>query len=137
MSRLRVLIVVCLAMLATGCGPRDKDGVYRVSGTVKFADGQPVTSGTIYFDNGKYNSFGQIQSDGRYTLTTLNPSDGAPKGSTKVFFSPDLTGGATPLLARKYSSTGSSDLTFEVKPQKNTIDITVDRYVAPPPMPPK
>jgi hypothetical protein len=136
MSRLRPLLV-CLAMLATGCGPRVKDGVYRVSGTVKFTDGQPVTSGTIYFDNDKYNSFGQIQSDGSYKLTTLNPGDGAPPGNAKVYFSPDLTGGATPLLARKYSSAGSSDLTQEVKPQKNTIDITVERYVAPPPMAPK
>lgn len=137
MSRVRwelwltTLVLVCLA----GCGSGVKDRLYKVSGTVKFADGQPVTTGTIRFDSNTYNAYGQIQPDGTFTLTTLNPDDGAPAGTYRVSFGGEVMGGAgkPPQIHAKYASGTSSGLTQEVKPEANTLEITVERYVAPPP----
>jgi hypothetical protein len=140
MSRVRwglwlaMLAIICLG----GCGSGVKARLYKVTGTVKFADGQPVTSGTIYFDSNQFNAYGQIQPDGSFTLTTLRPNDGAPAGTYRVYLSGDLMGaGGNPALVHtKYATGFTSGITEEVKPQANHFDITVDRYVAPPPKEP-
>lgn len=66
------LIVLILGMVS-GCGTASGPTTYPVRGTVVFAGGQPWTGGTITFkstsDPGMMAS-GDIQADGRFTLTT-------------------------------------------------------------------
>lgn len=126
---IRICALVFLCSLA-GCGSGVKDRLYKVSGTVKFADGQPLTAGMINFDSGKYNAFGAIESDGSFTLTTLNPGDGAPAGEYRVYLTPG--GGSPPPFHLKHLSAATSGITQEVKKQANKVEITVERYVAPP-----
>jgi hypothetical protein len=73
-------------LLASGCG--DDGGLekrYGVSGTVRYK-GEPVKKGTINFVPTKpdgHAATGNIL-DGNYSLTTLNPGDGAIPGTYKV-----------------------------------------------------
>lgn len=137
MSRVRCELWLALAILGlvAGCGSGVKARLYKVTGTVKLASGQPLTSGTIYFDSDKFNAYGQIQPDGSFTLTTLRPDDGAPVGTYRVYLSGDLMGaGGNPAVVHtKYATGITSGLTEEVKPQANHFEITVDPYVAPAP----
>jgi len=76
--------VVCIAALSiAGCGDGTK--TYNVTGTVKFTDGSPLTTGTVIFAGENVASQGEIQPDGSYALGTNAADDGAPAGSYKVF----------------------------------------------------
>jgi hypothetical protein len=78
-------LAASLALLATGCG--DDSGLdrrYAVSGKVTYK-GAPVKTGAISFvpsGDGR-GAAGRIE-DGYYTLTTLDPGDGAIPGKYKV-----------------------------------------------------
>ena len=65
---MRVLLVGLLLLLA-GCdgGPQ----LHPAGGTVTFADGRPVTAGVVEFApvDGGPAARGQIQQDGKFTLT--------------------------------------------------------------------
>jgi hypothetical protein len=136
-------------VIVTGCS--DNTGLakrYAVSGTVNY-NGKPVEKGTVTFTptqaDGRVAS-GDI-ADGRYTLTTAEPGDGALPGSYKVTVSGkemDTTElkaiakggqhhhdgafakavkGAKALVPAKYSLADTSGLTAEVKAQSNTIPL--------------
>jgi hypothetical protein len=139
-------------VLALGCG--DQSGVakrFPVSGTVSYK-GQPVEKGSISFvptaaDGRAAN--GEI-ANGKFTLSTVNPGDGALPGSYKVtVMSQDVDttklkeiskGGqfhhdetfakavtsAKNLVPAKYKLADTSDLKAEVKPESNsfTFDLT-------------
>jgi hypothetical protein len=67
--------------LLAGCGPSHPP-TYPVRGTVAFADGRPVTWGTVEFYSveQKIAARGQIQSDGSFQLSTFGTGDGAVAG---------------------------------------------------------
>lgn len=79
-----LLGLVCLLLL-TGCG----DGFpkrYPVSGSVRFADGSPVKTGTIELggNGSRWTASGEIQRDGSFSLTTVKKGDGAVPGDYKI-----------------------------------------------------
>ena len=79
------LLSCSLVLLAAGCG----DGFpkrYPVSGSVKFADGSPVKTGTIELggNGSRWTASGEIQRDGSFSLTTVKKGDGAVPGEYKV-----------------------------------------------------
>ena len=117
--------VLCLA----GCGP-SVGATYKVTGTVKFSDGTPLTKGTVLFTSDKHSATGPIQEDGTYSLTTLKPGDGAPPGDYKVTLGGDAAGtypDNKPLVDPKFLGTTTSGLTASVKNQKLQYDITVEK----------
>src|ERR1044071_5554060 len=74
-----------LLALVSGLGCSDGRPVrVPISGTVTI-DGEPVTRGSIKFvpDNGRPSS-GQINADGRFTLTCYDGNDGALPGKHRV-----------------------------------------------------
>lgn len=129
-----------------GCGADDGlESRYPVSGKVTYK-GEKVKTGSVSFVPADVNSGraagGEIQ-DGYYSLTTLTPGDGAMSGKYKVSIiseNVDLSkafaeadGGALPeaavakarrksLIPRKYGSVSTSDMTAEVKAERNSID---------------
>jgi len=136
-------------VLVVGCG--DDTGLakrYPVSGTVTYK-GEPVEKGTINFihtaPDGR-DASGTI-ANGRYSLTTATPDDGALPGPYKVTVvaqNIDTTelnaiskGGqhhhdaafakaaknAKNLVPARYKLADTSDLTAEVKPQSNSIPL--------------
>lgn len=80
------LLIVGIMGAALGCA--DGDEALQVTGTVKFADGSPVTgeSGTVAFHpagEGKAAS-GAIEPDGSFAAMTKLPGDGMQPGDYKV-----------------------------------------------------
>lgn len=87
MGRLAVLLAGIVA--CSGCGS-SAPKTTRVSGTVQF-DGKPLSKGTITFlpqasgDKERARpATGQIDSNGRYSLSTFAPGDGALPGKYQV-----------------------------------------------------
>ena len=136
-------LAVLMALLATGCGGTK---LGQVTGTVTVS-GTPVPTGTIMFvpTNGKA-AVGSIEPDGRYTLTTFAPGDGALIGVHKVTiratkvgpgtmvpasFEEELKGakgkilvpgGVEWIVPERYSQLTTTDLTATVNPGAQTID---------------
>lgn len=79
-----VAIAVAIALVAFVAGCRRGPAVVPVSGTVE-VDGTPLTSGaiTVVPDHGRA-ATGTIGKDGRFTLSTFVPGDGALLGRHRV-----------------------------------------------------
>ncbi|TWT35367.1 hypothetical protein KOR34_02580 [Posidoniimonas corsicana] len=144
----------CVALLASalvGCGS-NRDGLVEVSGVVTM-DGEPLTTGRVEFfpDSGRPAS-GQIDSEGRYQLSTYEKGDGAKPGNYVVTVTsrivPDegvsyksmedelrgvQSGSRAPsgpakvkwLAPQKYSNRTTSDLTAEVSDGGAEIDLNL------------
>jgi hypothetical protein len=126
-------MVVCL-----GCGQKGLSGLAPVSGVVTYK-GSPVEGATVTFSpqGAGRAAAGTTGADGRFTLTTLQPGDGAMPGEYGVAVSKVKTisqelsneemqkyieehGGPPPtetqsLLPEKYARADSSGLTATVK----------------------
>lgn len=76
------LLGLATILVISGCG--NQNGLVDVSGAVTL-DGEPLTTGQIKFfpEDGRPAS-GPIDSEGRYTLTTYEPGDGAKPGNYDV-----------------------------------------------------
>ncbi|MBA2117641.1 carboxypeptidase-like regulatory domain-containing protein [Bremerella alba] len=100
-----------------------------VTGKVSFADGSPVSGGTIVFADTQNNSssVGYIKEDGTYTLGTFGESDGAPKGRYKVTIIGSSDYGKSSPISSKFANQDQTPLTAEVVDGKNVIDFQVDK----------
>ena len=72
-------------LVLSGCGGSDPNELPTVSasGTVTYKD-QPVSKGTVHFQPEKGRPASGIIEDGKFTLTTNTPGDGAVAGKHKV-----------------------------------------------------
>ncbi|TWT36009.1 hypothetical protein KOR34_09060 [Posidoniimonas corsicana] len=144
----RPLQAVCCSFLMvslTGCG-----GDYRqVSGVVTI-DGKPLETGRVkFFPEAGRPAIGEITGGGRYTLTTIDPGDGALPGdytvtveSTKYSASgrmassleEELSGvgvnvqiESQSLVPARYSNRGDTPIKVTVKPNGlNEIDLVLE-----------
>lgn len=133
--RFALALLVSLVGLS-GCSD-GKPPRFQVSGAVRFADGEPVRTGTIEFcvPGSRWSASGTISHDGSYRLTTVQKGDGAIEGRHQViirqlviaYIQPE--GGHThgQAVNPKYSDYSSSDLVADVKRGTNRIDFTVDK----------
>src|SRR5262245_10495499 len=129
----RVSAVLFLLALVSGCG----SGRYPVTGRVTYEDGSPVEEGTVIGEatvEGKAVGVqGNIARDGTFSWGGETAGDGALPGSYRVLVMPralgdqELAAGKVPAVDRKYSKYDTSGITFEVKPGKNELNITVTR----------
>jgi hypothetical protein len=124
----------CLILL--GCG--NADGVYPVSGTVKFDDGSvpggelpmikftPVTrTPTAQVCSGS------IQPDGSFIITTFQPEDGALPGEYKVTFEIYKTyTGRELLVAPEYADVEKTPEKATVKTSGNKFDFKIKKNPA-------
>jgi hypothetical protein len=122
------------ALLGCGGGPR----THPVHGTVQFPDGKPLPGGRVEFEAvdpavGKINASGNIDANGRFSLTTFKKDDGAVGGEHRALVIPptiadeDLAKGAKPWFDPKFRRYESSGLKFTVTPGDNEIKITVKK----------
>ena len=120
-------IVLAFAVLA-GCGG---GGFVPAGGKITFDDGSPVTMGGIVFATGTFMAEGQIQPDGRYTLSSLKPGDGLPPGTYTVTISSEgRDANEQPIyyVDPKFANPATSQLSVEVvKGGKNQFDFTVTK----------
>jgi hypothetical protein len=134
MTRRPLLFPVALAVIAlVGCG----GGRYPVAGRVTYEDGSPLPAGTVIGEasvGGKPVSVqGAVRADGSFEWGSDVPGDGALPGEYKVIVQPRALGdaemgeGKVPDVDGKFTKFDSSGLTYTVKPERNTFDITVTR----------
>ncbi len=141
--RPRFVLLIALALApAAGCGKKARPGekpVYPVTGRVTYkGDPMPHAVVTFYPAGGAFapalKSRATADADGVYTLTTYELNDGAPAGEYGVVLyipvtPPDPNNLEAPnppdRLKHAYSDPAKSKLKFTVKPEPNTIDITL------------
>jgi len=84
----RILLLPLLAFMC-GCGGSNMG---QVSGRVTY-NGKPIAPGIIQFypENGPM-AFGGLDANGRFTLTTKTPGDGAVAGPHRVCIMPFIPG---------------------------------------------
>jgi dipeptidyl aminopeptidase/acylaminoacyl peptidase len=95
---------------------------FPVTGIVTF-EGKPIAEGTIEFQPvgpGSHRASGVIR-DGHYTLTTIDPNDGALPGEYKVTIT-TRDGGEVRKLPARYSAPNATPLTCKISASANTID---------------
>ena len=143
---MKTTVASALAMsacfLLVGCGGGDN---FSLSGNVKFSDGTPLTTGIIVFSSDTYETEAKINSDGTFDVQGFGDDEaGAPPGTYKVWFR-NLGGGADVsahsedgentgkvateefVVAEKYTSVATTDITKEVKAASNEFEITVEK----------
>jgi hypothetical protein len=131
---LRLAALAGALTLAAGCGGKtEMPQTYPVTGTVAFADGEPIKGGAVEFKSATDPALrisGQIKEDGTFTLQTLKDKtkvEGAPEGSYTVTFLPPKTEDGRLLMP-------PADLrqTLQVEPKgDNHFVIKIDRPAGP------
>jgi len=123
-------IPVAIVVILAGCGGAEPEKAASLASTVAVKGkvtlkGKPLTQGSISFEpaDGGREAFGNINSDGTFTLTTFRKEDGAVRGKHRVAVK--AAGGGkkdpVPLKYQSYSSSGVEVDVIEDKP-----DITIE-----------
>ncbi|TWT66930.1 hypothetical protein Pla123a_43590 [Posidoniimonas polymericola] len=136
-----MLAVAASAAAHAGCsGGGEK--TYPVSGVVTF-EGKPLAGGSLVFEplspapkTGKmYSARGKIGPEGQFRLSTFGDQDGAPPGRYRVGVTPRVKVWQSEEIREappqnsippNYTSPSSSGLEFEVKSERNEIDINLE-----------
>jgi len=126
-AHLLSMLLACL--LLCGCASDHEP----LSGTVTYEDGSPLTLGEVIFVTDSFQAVGTIQSDGTYTVGSLDIDDGLPAGTYRVYISNavdlgeeiDSEADDKPLVAEKFTSADTSGLTCDIPAEGNKFDITV------------
>ena len=131
-----IIAVVC----AAGCGRGDRLKTYPTTGTITFSDGRRFPgndSAFIVLESIEHGltATGSIDSDGRFTLRTYDPGDGAVAGRHRVSITPPMPAGdpdlvrAAPLIHPKFRNLETSGLEVTVEAiNSNDVPITVEPF---------
>lgn len=133
-SRCFYLFLLLMPIFLIGCGR----GHVGISGRVTYTDdGSPLETGSVVFENGSFQSRGEIGADGKYTLGSFSTKDGLPKGNYRVYLNRAtvVQGEIRPgipntvhLVAKKYTSPETSGLECVVDGSSKRFDIQVERF---------
>ena len=136
-----VLGMILGTVSVSGCS-QSPEPTYPVHGVVSINGNRPQ-GGIVIFESvtpgpsGKrFSARGMIDSDGQYCLSTFGEDDGAVAGNHRVGVlqeedmhpssrSPEAEAARMRIvkIPPRYQSPETSNLTYEVKPEENTIDI--------------
>ncbi len=126
--RLPLAAALGILLVAVGCS-RPK---YEVTGVVAYDDGTPYAGGGVVameaeIDGKRIMARGAIGPDGRFTLASQRPDDGASAGTYRVRVLPQVVidGPATKGLDARFQSFDTSGLSFEVGTGKNEFTISL------------
>ncbi|MDR1491511.1 MAG: hypothetical protein LBT05_02140 [Planctomycetaceae bacterium] len=122
-----ILLFLCLSAAlfsVVGC-----TGRVKVSGNVKFSDGEALNFGEVCFTEGEKTFFGRIKEDGYYSPGEFQDGDGIPPGTYQVWLARTVLSEPirnkngeesdevkqTDRVDKKYTAPETTELTFEVK----------------------
>lgn len=127
-TRRPALVAALGILLAAGCGAPK----YEVTGVVAYDDGTPYSGGGIVameteIGGKRIMARGAIGPDGRFTLASQRPEDGAFAGTYRVrVLPPVVIDGPPPKgLDPRFQSFDTSGLSFQVVPGRNEFTITL------------
>jgi hypothetical protein len=126
-----VLTTLMIVLAFAGCG----GGMQPVRGKVTLPDGKPAANSQVVFEGpigGEIVSArGDVQADGSFELSTVQPGDGVPAGKYRVQVNPPpMVDPEAPQRAPfhpKFSDFNSSGLEFEVKAGGNDFAIQLTK----------
>jgi hypothetical protein len=129
MQRVEILALTALAFV--GCG----SGLQPVRGKVMLPDGKPAANSQVVFEGptgGKaISARGDVQVDGSFELSTVQPGDGVPVGKYRVQVNPpavvDAEAAQRAPFHPKFSDFSTSGLEFEVKSGGNDFPIQLTK----------
>jgi outer membrane usher protein FimD/PapC len=128
MNKILSLSICTLIIILSGCSNK-----ISVTGTVKYADGSPLTFGSVIFESDKEQYFGQLNTEGKFNLGGIKSGDGIPPGSYKVRLAGTEETQDTEndrVIVKhvddKYTNIITSGLTAEIGKQR-TFDFTVEK----------
>lgn len=125
------------ALMVAGCSGGGTPETAPVSGKVIF-EGEPVTNATVTFtpEAGRP-ATGSIDGEGRFSLSTFRPNDGAVPGRHRVTFgstaevpmpgTPEAKGAKAdkPPFPKRYAGLSTTDLEIDV-PAEGLADLTIE-----------
>lgn len=123
--------ICSIAILLLGCSVQQK-----ITGTVKFDDGTPLTQGSVIFESDSEKFFGFLDTNGNFSMGTEKSGDGIKAGSYKVRLAgTEITeytesgdSIVTKLVPDKYTNTFTSGWTAEVGSGKpKTFDYVIEK----------
>lgn len=131
-----LLASTLIAVSLAGCSD-DRLATFPVSGKVVFKDGSPVRMGTVELKSREHavHARGEIDSDGRFELTTFEPGDGAVAGQhncviVQLIVAEDLVGhvpSTDGVVHPRFASYHTSRLTCEIQSSTdNNITLEVE-----------
>jgi hypothetical protein len=118
-------------MALAGCSDSGRVPVFPVQGQVLF-DGKPATGAHVVFHpvgksgGGALRPAGQVDHDGKFTLTTFQSGDGAPEGEYAVTVELWESKNDNPAVNRlpgRYQQAKTSGLTAKVAPGENQVPV--------------
>ena len=128
------MLVLFLGLLCfVGCSDK-----VQLHGNVTFEeDGTPLTFGSVVFATETFEARGTIETNGKYTMGSIDLADGVPKGSYKVYIS-GASEEVAPntmwsLIDPQYSNFATTPLTCDIPAPNNTFDIKVPKNPQPRP----
>ena len=149
------ILAIVILPFCGGCGPGGFSGpTGTVSGTVTL-NGEPVPSGcsVAFVSDDGHAASGTVGAGGKYELSVAGEGNNVPAATYKVMISPPSAGEVSDadydemmeeesagaggeaeaktqsekeVIPAKYQSTGTSELSFEVKAGSNTIPISLE-----------
>lgn len=125
----------CLSLMV-GCKKDKHPPRYEVTGKITFKDGEAVRTGVVEFipRSGDLTANGNIQSDGTYSLSTINPGDGACVGDYTVVVKQFIFYDKIPKekhshggdVSVEFADEKTTPLEFSVEAKKNVANFEVD-----------
>lgn len=126
-------LAIATLIASAGCGGSGPPNVatYKVDGQVLLADGKPLTTGHVTFvptqtEGAALPASGEIGADGRFSLTTRAPGDGAAVGDYRVRIdvppTPTPRGKSNRPFPQKYTDIDNTDIAVSIKAGSNTLD---------------
>lgn len=130
---MRIVVVAIVSVLTVGCSSyhRSYSNPTPVRGRVILANGQPVNSGRVvlYAEVLSHTPevSGELDTNGRFVLSTFAKGDGAIPGKYKVVIDPTSYKSGSPKTNRnvpkKFTDATTTDLHIDVNQGENVVDL--------------
>ena len=118
------IFVLITTLGLTGCSDP------RVTGTVTYQDGTPLTTGTVILQNDHSQGIGELRQDGSFELYQFKPGDGLKPGIYRGYITQaaisDDEGNVTHLIPTKYSNVEESGITYDSEKDRGRLEIIID-----------
>ena len=126
------IIILLVLLFVAGCNKQ-----VGMTGTVVFSDdGSPLPFGNVVLSTPTFQSRGELNKEGQFTMGSLGTNDGLPPGTYRVaIVAGEMLGdsGSYSLVDPKYSNPDTSGLEITVTKAVKDYEIKVERNPKPRP----